>query len=223
MANSLCKVEDDSRFLPGRIAICHRDGSRLSHKRVWFVPNMGPKCSYVLVAFVLLQDYLPVTMPGFLLKWIIQGTFLQHAFTKNYLKCEGISTTPLLSTSSYKSKHGWFVSRFTDHVWVEKWLLLELILQTLIFVCVYIYIPYIYIHTYMPLTPLSGPFFRPEDVKEERERRKTKADKGKDKKEEETLKHETLPPFRWVCFMAIFDYITGDFYNFNQNLPTQRG
>ena len=32
--------------------------------------------------------------------------------------------------------------------------------------------------------------FKHENVKEQRERRKTMAEKGKDKKEEETLKHE---------------------------------
>ena len=40
------------------------------------------------------------------------------------------------------------------------------------------------------------------------------AEKGKDRKEEETLKHEKPPPFRWGCFMAIFDYKTGDFWRF---------
>ena len=40
------------------------------------------------------------------------------------------------------------------------------------------------------------------------------AEKGKDKKEEETLKHEKPPPFRWGCFMTSFDYRTGDVLRF---------
>ena len=58
--------------------------------------------------------------------------------------------------------------------------------------------------------PSGRAISRPENYKAQRGR-KTRAEKGKDKKEEETLKHETRPPFRWGCFMAIFDYKTGDF------------
>ena len=64
-----------------------------------------------------------------------------------------------------------------------------------IWICVQIYI-YVYIYIYM------------------QPHRKTKAEKGKDKKEEETLKHEKNPPFRWGCFMAIFDYKTENFLRF---------
>ena len=49
------------------------------------------------------------------------------------------------------------------------------------------------------------------------ERRKAKAEKGKDEKEEEeeeTLKHEKPHFFWWGCFMAIFDYKIGDFFRF---------
>ena len=45
----------------------------------------------------------------------------------------------------------------------------------------------------------------------QRERRKTKAEKGKDKKkEEETLKHEKPPPFRWGVILANFCYKIGE-------------
>ena len=66
----------------------------------------------------------------------------------------------------------------------------------------------------MPNTSLGGPFLGLKKVKKQRERRKTKTEKGKDKEEEETLKHEKPPPFRWGCFMATFDYKTGDFLRF---------
>ena len=66
--------------------------------------------------------------------------------------------------------------------------------------------PYIY----KPHTSLGGPCFWLENVKKQREMRKTKAETGKDEKEKETLKHEYPEPFRWGCFMAIFDYKTGD-------------
>ena len=59
-------------------------------------------------------------------------------------------------------------------------------------------------HKNLPNTSLGGPFLGFKKVKKQRERRKTKAEKGKDKKEEETLKHEKPPPFRWGCFLAIF-------------------
>ena len=55
--------------------------------------------------------------------------------------------------------------------------------------------------------------FRFENVKKQRERRKTKAEKGKDKKEEESFKDEKSP-FRWGCFMADFDYRTGELFRF---------
>ena len=44
------------------------------------------------------------------------------------------------------------------------------------------------------LTPHWVGHFRLENVKNQRERRKT-AEKGKDEKEQETLKHEKPPPF----------------------------
>ena len=53
---------------------------------------------------------------------------------------------------------------------------------THIYVCVYIYMP--------ASNPTEWAIFRPQNVKEQRDRRKTMAEKGEDKKEEETLKHE---------------------------------
>ena len=58
-----------------------------------------------------------------------------------------------------------------------------------IYIYIYIYI-HTYIHTYIASNPTGWAIFRPENYKEHREGRKTRADKGKDKKEEETLKHE---------------------------------
>ena len=49
------------------------------------------------------------------------------------------------------------------------------------------------------------------------------AEKGKDKKEEETLKHEKPPPFWWGCFVAIFDYKTGDSLRFSTNICPPSG
>ena len=54
-------------------------------------------------------------------------------------------------------------------------------------------------NNFMPLIASSTAgwaFFRPENVKEQRERRKTMAEKGKDRNEEETLKHQN--PFSMV-------------------------
>ena len=70
--------------------------------------------------------------------------------------------------------------------------------------------------------PTGWAIFRAENVKEQRERRKTMADKGKDKKEEETLKYENPPPFRFF-FSWPFLIIELFFEMFNQNLPTQWG
>ena len=65
------------------------------------------------------------------------------------------------------------------------------------------------------LTPHWGwAIFRLEYVEEQRERRKTKAEEGKDKEEEGALKHEKPPPFRWGCFMTIFGYKTPFFLRF---------
>ena len=62
-----------------------------------------------------------------------------------------------------------------------------------IYVCIYIYAS----------NPIGWAILRPENSKEQRERRKTMAEKNKDKIEKATLKHEKSPPFRWGCFMAI--------------------
>ena len=53
----------------------------------------------------------------------------------------------------------------------------------------------------MPETPPGGYLFRLQDVEKQRERRKTKAKKGRKMKEEKTWKHENPPQicggFRW--------------------------
>ena len=71
--------------------------------------------------------------------------------------------------------------------------------------------------------PTAWAIFRRENVKEQRERRKTMAEKGKDKKEEKTSKHEKPPPFWWGCFVAIFDYKTGDVFRFFTNICPPSG
>ena len=62
--------------------------------------------------------------------------------------------------------------------------------------CVCIYIS---IYTYKPETPPGGYLFRLQDVEKQRERRKTKAKKGRKKKEEKNL--ETWKPPR---FLGVF-------------------
>ena len=79
---------------------------------------------------------------------------------------------------------------------------------------------YIYI---IASNPIGWAIFRGENVKEQREKRKTMAEKGKDEKEEETLKHEKPPPFWWGCFVAIFDYKTWDFLRFFTNICPPSG
>ena len=71
----------------------------------------------------------------------------------------------------------------------------------------------IYIYIYA-CNPTGRTIFRPEHVREQSERRKTKAEKSKEKKEQETLQHGKPPPFWWGCFMAICDCKTGDFLRF---------
>ena len=57
--------------------------------------------------------------------------------------------------------------------------------------------------------------FRLQDIKKQWERRKTKGEKGKQKKEEKTWRHEKKhPPFRWGFFLAKFNYKTGGKWDF---------
>ena len=72
----------------------------------------------------------------------------------------------------------------------------------------------IYIYIYMPNTSLGGAIFRLKKPRSRGREGKTKAEKGKDKEEEETLKHENPHLLGGGCFMAIFDYKTGDFLRF---------
>ena len=67
------------------------------------------------------------------------------------------------------------------------------------------------VYSHIASNPTEWAIFRPENVKEKRQRRKTMAEKGKDTKEEETLKHEKPPPFRWGCSMAILTIKLGIF------------
>ena len=71
-----------------------------------------------------------------------------------------------------------------------------------------------------PKTPLGGYLFRLQDVEKQRERGKTKAKKGRKKKEGKAWKHEKPPQICvCVCFLAMFHYKIGKMKFLDKRYP----
>ena len=78
---------------------------------------------------------------------------------------------------------------------------------------------YIYIYIHMPKTSSGGQIFWLQDIEKQRERRETKAEKGRQEKEEQT--RWKPPPFWWGFFLAILKYKTGDNWDFRPKTTHQ--